>query len=722
MSRPVSGPDIRRNSARLALATFGLLALELAAIRWLSGQVRILAYFNNLVLIAAFLGMGLGVALSGRRPHLRHWTLPAVALFVSMIVVASRFGLSELSFPDVSIHLWGGELRAGWVQFLVSLGVVFGLFWAVVGIFVLAGVAVGHYFGRLETLRAYSWDLVGSLLGVVGLAAITGLGVSPPFWFLVGALPFLILSPRPRNAVALAVVMGATWLSIDGAIYSPYNRIDVVADEGEILRLRVNRDFHQYMHDVSDATIATLPERDAVGRLGIRAVYDLPYRVGDGRERALILGAGSGNDAQAAVRAGVREIVAVDIDPRILALGKEMHPERPYDRPEVRTVVNDGRAFLEQYRGEPFDVVSFGFLDSHAMFSTMSSLRLENYVYTEEGLKAAWEHVAEGGVLSVAFSVAAGQWLEDRIYWTLAEAAGKTPTVVPHGMHGGSTFLITKGPLDTARIPFPVRGTSTPREVVATTSDDWPFLYLRPDRFPIGYVLLLLGVLASATLAVRGVFGRQVLSGGFDMPLFAMGAAFLLLETRAVTSLSLLFGTTWLVNASVFSGILLTVLLANSFVIRYKPRGVMVWFLPLFATLALLWGVDVGDLNAFSLGGRWAIGALLVGLPVGLAGVIVSMRLAQSRTPTAALGSNLLGAVFGGCVEYLSMSVGLKTLVLLAAVFYLTAALLLQRARESAPEEEMLISEPPLPPSGERPAPGISPTTSPRRMPAVRGA
>ena len=42
--------------------------------------------------------------------------------------------------------------------------------------------------------------------------------------------------------------------------------------------------------------------------------------------------------------------------------------------------------------------------------------------------------------------------------------------------------------------------------------------------------------------------------------------------------------------------------------------------------LALLWGVDVGDLNAFSLGARWWIGALLVGLPVGLAGVLPAVN------------------------------------------------------------------------------------------------
>ena len=54
---------------KIGLTTFGILALELAFIRWTSSQVRIFAYFNNIVLISAFLGMGLGVAVGRRRPR-----------------------------------------------------------------------------------------------------------------------------------------------------------------------------------------------------------------------------------------------------------------------------------------------------------------------------------------------------------------------------------------------------------------------------------------------------------------------------------------------------------------------------------------------------------------------------------------------------------------------------------------------------------------------------
>jgi len=58
-------------------------------------------------------------------------------------------------------------------------------------------------------------------------------------------------------------------------------------------------------------------------------------------------------------------------------------------------------------------------------------------------------------------------------------------------------------------------------------------------------------------------FGKRLYGSGFDPVLFLMGAAFLLIETRGVTDLSLLFGSTWIVNSSVFAGVLVMALAAS---------------------------------------------------------------------------------------------------------------------------------------------------------------
>ena len=198
------------------------------------------------------------------------------------------------------------------------------------------------------------------------------------------------------------------------------------------------------------------------------------------------MGAGTGNDVMGALRNGYHQVYSVDIDGRIIALGRMYHPQKPYSDPRVVPVVNDARAFFEQYQGPPFDVVCYGLLDSHSMFSAMSTLRLENYVYTVQGIRSAWRHVAPEGHLTLCFSVFAGPWIADRVYWTMAEATGRTPVVINHGMNWGYTYVVAKDPaaLDLAAADAIPRAEPTVgKEATRLTSDDWPFLYVRPGSF-----------------------------------------------------------------------------------------------------------------------------------------------------------------------------------------------------------------------------------------------
>jgi SAM-dependent methyltransferase len=664
-------------SFQIALATFGILALELALIRWTSGQIRAFAYFNNLVLIAAFLGMGLGLALGRRYGGLVHWTLPTLLVVAGPLALAEPLGLVHLRFPDPSVHTWGAEILEGARAFL-HVSVFVALIVAIVAVFLLAGSAVGCLFPRLPALRAYRWDLAGSLLGVIAVAAVTATGAGPAVWLALGVAPFAWLSRRPLSLLSGAAVIALGAYSTQGATFSPYNRIDL-RKEANSIRLEVNRDFHQYMHDLSDHAIETAPDPES--RLAIRRSYDLPFAINERRGSALVVGAGTGNDAQAALRNGYERIVSVDIDRQIVALGRQLHPERPYSDPRVSAVVDDARAVFERQKGETYDAVVFGLLDSHAMFTALSTLRLDNYVYTEEGIRAAWEHVAPEGHLSISFSVFAGPWIADRLHWTIARATGREPLAVLHGMHYGCTFVVP-GPaasLDFEEFDFPPVRPSQPSKNVRTTSDDWPFLYVRPGTFPWGYVLVLGLVILLAGVSMPLAFGRRALGADFDPVLFLMGAGFLLIETRGVTSLSLLFGSTWVVNTAVFSGILLMALVANEAVWRFRPTRVMPWFGGLLASVALLWAIPPSMLTGLPVVTRGVLGGMINGLPVAFAGVIVSILLARSGNAAASLGSNLLGSVIGGCLEYLSMVAGLRALALLALALYLGALLMALR-------------------------------------------
>ena len=54
--------------------------------------------------------------------------------------------------------------------------------------------------------------------------------------------------------------------------------------------------------------------------------------------------------------------------------------------------------------------------------------------------------------------------------------------------------------------------------------------------------------------------------------MFFLGAGFMLLETKGVVQMALLFGSTWMVNSIIFFAILVMILLSNLFVIVFKPK------------------------------------------------------------------------------------------------------------------------------------------------------
>ena len=676
---------------QIGLVTFGILALELALIRWTSGQMRVFAYFNNVVLICAFLGMGLGVALGRQRPGLVHWVAPAVLLLAVPLGFSESLGLVTLRFPDQSIILWGAErIEAnGWI-FARNLSVFLLMLSGVTGVFVVAGAPLGFLLGRRPILRAYTADLAGSLAGVGAFTLLAWAEAGPALWLALGLVPFVWLSRRPVAVVAAVLVVGLGQYSARNAVFSPYNRIELHRDELLIQELQVNRDFHQYLHDFNPEHLKDPRLSDDI-RAALRLtkeLYDLPFKVNTRRGSALIVGAGTGNDVAAALENGYARVTSVDIDGRIIQFGRDLHPAHPYADPRARAVVADARSYFSRDLAEKYDVVCYGLLDSHAMASAMSTLRLDNYVYTEEGIRAAWRKVAPGGHLSLTISCLAGRWFFERFYWTVAKATGREPIALYSPLHGETTtFLVptTEAVLDAdllaqrARVrPFKTG------EQTLTPTDDWPFLYLRPGVMPWGYLAVLSFLLILALVTVPRVYGIGR-GGDFHWPLFLMGAAFLLIETRGVTSLSLLFGSTWIVNSAVFGGILVMVLLANLAVQKWAWTDPLPWFGALFAAVILLWWLPVEWLTTLPLLARGAAGGLLTGLPVGLAGVIVPMLLARAASPVAALGANLLGAVLGGCLEYFSMFGGLRSVALMALVLYLLAFLLVRRESARPP-------------------------------------
>ncbi|HEX7123187.1 MAG TPA: hypothetical protein VF178_12500 [Gemmatimonadaceae bacterium] len=188
---------------------------------------------------------------------------------------------------------------------------------------------------------------------------------------------------------------------------------------------------------------------------------------------------------------------------------------------------------------------------------------------------------------------------------------------------------------------------------------------------PSHYLWVLGGILLIALVLLWASTPRSTWKRP-EAPMFFMGAGFLLLETKSVTEMSLLFGSTWHVNLLVFSSILLFILMANAVVDRYSP-SIDRCFAGLFAALAVAYVVPVRSLLFAGELGQWVLGGAMVAVPIFFAGMIFASLLKRHTDSVRALAFNLLGAILGGVLEYLHMIVGTKALYVVAGLIYLLA-------------------------------------------------
>jgi len=149
-----------------------------------------------------------------------------------------------------------------------------------------------------------------------------------------------------------------------------------------------------------------------------------------------------------------------------------------------------------------------------------------------------------------------------------------------------------------------------------------------------------------------------------------------LLETKGVTELSLLFGSTWIVNAVVIAAFLTMALLANTYVM-FRTVSWKLAYTALFVLLILGMLFPYVRLDTFPTAGRVLGAAVLVGLPVFFTGLIFSRSFRDVRKPAQALGVNLLGAVGGGTLENTVMLAGTQLPGVLAILLYGLSALCL---------------------------------------------
>jgi hypothetical protein len=672
-----------RLSWELFLVSFLALFAELAVIRWLASEIRVFAYFKNLALLAGFLGLGLGCARWRSRWRLFPLFPGVFGILCLLIAYAEPLDLVHLRFPDQSMYLWSSAAAMPGLEAAKFVGILVGIFFLIVLVFATLGEKLGELFDAFPPLTAYTLNVAASLLGVVAFSVVAFAQWPPLLWVAAVLVLALWFFRQPLALGVLAATVALVALAPPASRWSPYYRVDVgplvLHDEDGSAppvqvgyTLDVNRDFHQRALNLSTAFRERHPaiSRHAMYRHA-DLVYGLPFRLAPEHSSVLVVGAGMGNDVAAALRSGAKTVDAVEIDPAILELGRRLHPEQPYSSGRVRLFATDARAFFQQTE-DRYDLIIFGFLDSHTMFSSLSLLRLDNYVYTVESVREAIGRLGPRGILALSFATDAGDWIGERLYHTIREAWGERPIALHSGRDSPVTFVAGPG-LDRAAAAR-LEGVApwSPRfpqmQPVRVATDDWPFLYVNPRGRLLAYGVVLGLILAASWVLIGASFRRR--EAGLDWHMFFLGAAFMLVEVKSLAELSLLFGSTWAVNSAVFAGILLMILAANGAVAHSPGIGPAWSYGWLALSLLVTYVAGVGWLNTLPFLWRAVVGALVGSLPIFFAGTIFANSFRRARDASGALAANMFGALVGGVLEYASLVFGIGSLSLLALGLY----------------------------------------------------
>jgi hypothetical protein len=689
----------KRTLMELVVLSFLSLFIELLFIRWMSTDIRLFNIFKNFPLVACFVGLGVGFA----QPTDRWYRSTALNMFGAVLMI--RFllpmtGLAQLMPSNLASYNWFDPAADAMMQALPMTLTYMVLLVAILAgpFFVMAclGSRIGALFNASQPLPAYTVNIMGAIVGSIVFSFASFMDVSPIALFalamaiLAGSFFLQYARSQALNKLTGALTATAAVATIIACLFplpkpdyatefwSPYQHLTLIdmnkagTDVSGKAHYQLMVNGRDYQH-CWDRAIKGDPYLDIYWRRCF-----LPYEIKKNPKAVAVVAAGMGMDVQAGLEGGGKHIDAVDIDPVIMKLGKELNPNRPYDAPLVTPICDDARHFFTT-TGRQYDLIVFSHLDSHTVIGQSSSVRLDNFVYTKEGFQQALKLLSEDGIMVVCFN-ARKDWFRDRMYKTLTEAAGYKPIIFKDQADEGRwSFFCVAGPaVKEGRLTALPAGvelidmSGADKAAARVLTDDWPYLYVNDITIDWTYLLICAELLLLALIASKGFLLRPPQAGLWQ--LFFLGAGFMLLELQAISRLALLYGTTWITSSIVINGILVMILLANVLVIRWRPQirasyllvyGALLsslllsYFLPTETVLAAIPGI----------GGATLVTTITL-LPMFVAGMIFPTFFAEQSNSGVALAYNMLGSVIGALLEYQSNFTGINSLVLLSIALY----------------------------------------------------
>src|SRR5207248_647706 len=144
----------------------------------------------NFLVLASFLGIGLGM-LTARRERFWFPPFPLMVLLLVVIVGLNRF---DLRINSTQVLYFGAAAeQSGRQESFIILPIIFGL---VAACFIPLGRTFGRLFRQVPPLSAYTFDIIGSLVGIACFSAIAYFSLPPIIWFWLLTLLLLLLTGK----------------------------------------------------------------------------------------------------------------------------------------------------------------------------------------------------------------------------------------------------------------------------------------------------------------------------------------------------------------------------------------------------------------------------------------------------------------------------------------------------------------------------------------------
>ena len=513
-------------------------------------------------------------------------------------------------YAEASGILYAADLLGGAVGLGAAL-VVISLLGAFNGILALAALAClcALIFARMAESRPMQIRAAGVAVALVAALivnlAVDGLDYAPRR-----------LKEAPPDKTMLTVLKDES-ADVTETRWGPFARLDVVETSDEAIRyVFTDAGAGSIMVGYSgeDSRVAWL--RSEIAYLPFVAASEPPDKV-------LILGAGAGKDVLMAHLAGAGSITAVEINPQLVDLTRDLggYNGDVYDLPGVETVIADGRTYAERSDAQ-YDLIYANLVYSQAAAPGHSALA-ESYIFTREALQTYWDRLSESGrigfvthhgIEGLRLLVAALDMLEDEgmtlaqalehvalISLTSGDAQTRTSVVMilrqpwtseaaaafadeVHARSGGALYLPSYQEMGLEGLSLGAMSLDQFIDENADefnftpTTDDRPFFYQfapgLPDQLSdlLLISLILVGVYLSWNMFFflrRGEHWKRVSLA----PYFALlGVAFMLVEIPLIQRFGLLLGQPVLALVVVIGALLVGGGLGSLFESRYPVR------------------------------------------------------------------------------------------------------------------------------------------------------